>query len=174
MFLFISLLTSKLIELHFLHNDSLVLGIDTLHLSVLPLSKAFQQALNTYCTFAQLRKISDNHYEVFYCGMKVCVDREERDVAVCTYDELESVFRMVVVDDDKYMLESDGRCVTYYYGRVGLGKCDGRDEQVFVAREGGGSVDGGTIAEKEKIVLEVMDKNEEYYRRESLKGIGRK
>lgn len=85
MLLVLPLIHSKLLELHLLANKDLVIGIDTLHPSIQPLSKTFQKDLNSYCTFAQLRRISSKYYEIFYCGMKMCMNKESNELMLCNY-----------------------------------------------------------------------------------------
>lgn len=73
----IKIINSKLVEFHYINDPNMVIGVDLLRGVIKPVSKIHQHSLTNYCTFAQLRKIHKNFFEIFFCGYKLCTDPKE-------------------------------------------------------------------------------------------------
>ncbi|KRH92893.1 hypothetical protein M153_2239000703 [Pseudoloma neurophilia] len=198
----ITIISTKLVEFASHKNPNQVLSINTRYKMPMLISKSFQKSLNDYCSFAQLRKIYDNHFEIFYCGMKLCadpigktvtdpgltdsgkvvrlqLDQEDTfvpDLKICFSKEHSTAFRLIILDDREYLIERDGYCLTRTINRVEFQKCTNESNQIWKLRENyKNNYDLPILSKSDRIIRlnKMLHQNEEVYRNESLKGAGR-
>lgn len=196
---FLMLLQSKLIEFATSTDPNLVLGIDTSLKIPMLVSKKFQRSLSNLCSFAQLRKIHKNYFEIFFCGVKLCADplknrtgdpglnsenevlivtkneTPEMNLKLCYAKEHSTTFQLVPLSDDKYVIEKDGLCITNVVNKLQMTECTHSKDQIFKIRSGYEERNDLTVmtkSERNKAMYEEMNKNEETFRNESKRATG--
>lgn len=198
-FIFLNLLSAKLVEFALANDPNLVLGVNTKGQYPMIVSKKFQHSLSNLCTFAQLRKLHSNYFEIFFCGIKLCADpvlrsrsapglnsnneivvedqfsQKEMKLKLCYSKEHSTSFRLEMISESTYSIEKDGLCLTNTLEKPEMVECTHSDDQIFEIRPSYHETEDLTLMTKSERIRAMqieMNRNEEIFRNESLKGDG--
>eukprot|EP00866_Antonospora_locustae_P000271 jgi/Antlo1/271/1580 len=172
------LVHSDLIRLKFVANNHLYLALDRTFLAepkFVPVSRHWTQVLPNYCGVASRRNIDNNFNELFFCGFKMCYDEGQNTVRGCKGNEHDTMWELVLVDDNTYVIKNSENCITLIgESRVEMKRCSTKNiEQMFIVepydRKKPIRVDTDVpLAVRELNIRNQMRANEEFFRRESL------
>lgn len=128
------------------------------------------------CAKAALRQIDYNTFEIYFCGYKMCLNRQTNELALCINEEHNTKWEIQKLDIGRtYALRNNDFCITLKNKKVIMEPChegvsleqivhiipDKEKSKFFVS-------DDDTTAKRKRMFEEKLYDNEDAFRKESI------